>query len=103
MSLRLIRTLCFGAFLTGLPAIIVSSIRGNNEGWVLTVGMITAIAAIILMAVTATTSTKRLDVFNEIEAERVELRIRKLVEAGADEVEVRSLVRDALNLSRGEQ
>lgn len=103
MSLRLIRTLCFGAFLGGLPAIIVSSIRGNNEGWVLTFGMITAIAAIILMAVTATTSTKRLDVFSEIEAERVELRIRKLVEAGADEVEVRSLVRDALNLSRGEQ
>jgi hypothetical protein len=103
MSLRLIRTLCFGAFLTGLPAIIVSSIRGNNEGWVLTFGMITAIAAIILMAVTATTSTKRIDVFNEIEAERVELRIRQLVEAGANEVEVRSLVRDALNLSRGEQ
>jgi hypothetical protein len=103
MSLRLIRTLCFGAFLAGLPAIIVSSIRGNNEGWVLTFGMITAIAAIILMAVTATTSTKRIDVFNEIEAERVELRIRQLVEAGANEVEVRSLVRDALNLSRGEQ
>jgi hypothetical protein len=70
MSLRLIRTLCFGAFLAGLPAIIVSSIRGNNEGWVLTFGMITAIAAIILMAVTATTSTKRLDVFNEIELVR---------------------------------
>jgi hypothetical protein len=103
MSLRLIRTLCFGAFLAGLPAIIVSSIRGNNEGWVLTFGMITAIAAIILIAVTATTSTKRIDVFNEIEAERVELRIRQLVEAGANEVEVRALVRDALNLSRGEQ
>ena len=103
MSLRLIRTLCFGAFLAGLPAIIVSSIRGNNEGWVLTFGMITAIAAIILIAVTATTSMKRIDVFNEIEAERVELRIRQLVEAGANEVEVRSLVRDTLNLSRGEQ
>ena len=103
MSLRLIRTLCFGAFLAGLPAIIVSSIRGNNEGWVLTFGMITAIAAIILIAVTATTSTKRIDVFNEIGAERVELRIRQLVEAGANEVEVRALVRDALNLSRGEQ
>jgi hypothetical protein len=31
------------------------------------------------------------------------MRIRQLVEAGANEVEVRSLVRDALNLSRGEQ
>jgi len=103
VALKLIKIVCFGLFLAGIPAIIVSSIRGNNEGWVLTFGMITAIAAIILIAVTATTSTKRIDVFNEIEAERVELRIRKLVEAGADEVEVRSLVRDTLNLSRGEQ
>ena len=103
MSLRLIRTLCFGAFLAGLPASIVSSIRGNNEGWVLTFGMITAVAAIILIAVSATTTTKRIDAFNEVEAERVEQRIRQLVEAGANETEVRSLVRDTLNLSRGEQ
>jgi hypothetical protein len=103
MSLRLIRTLCFGAFLAGLPAIILSSIRGNNEGWVLTFGMITAVAAIILIAVSATTTTKRIDAFNEVEAERVEQRIRQLVEAGANETEVRSLVRDTLNLSRGEQ
>ncbi len=94
--------MCFGAFLAGLPAIIVSSIRGNNEGWVLTFGMITAIAAIILMAVSATTSTKRIDAFNEATAERVELRIRQLIEAGADETEVRSLVRDTLDMSRGE-
>jgi len=103
MSLRLIRTVCFSAFLLGLPAIIVSSILGNNEGWVLTFGMITAVAAIILMAVSATTSTKRLDAFDEATAERVELRIRQLIEAGADESEVRSLVRDTLDMSRGEQ
>ena len=103
MSLKLIPFVCFTLFLAGIPSLIVSSILGNNEGWVLTFGMITAVAAIILIAVTATTSTKRIDVFNEIEAERVELRIRQLVEAGANEVEVRSLVRDALNLSRGEQ
>ncbi|MEI6199723.1 MAG: hypothetical protein WCP83_07290 [Actinomycetota bacterium] len=81
----------------------MSSILGNNEGWVLTFGMITAVAAIILMAVSATTSTKRLDAFDEATAERVELRIRQLIEAGADETEVRSLVRDTLDMSRGEQ
>ena len=103
MSLRLIRTLCFGAFLAGLPAIIVSSIRGNNEGWVLTFGMITAVAAIILIAVSATTTTKRIDAFNEVEAERVEQRIRTLVEAGADETDIRQLVRDTIDLARGQQ
>ena len=102
-SIKIFRWACAVTFVCGLAGIIVSSIAGNNEGWVLTFGMITAIAAIILIAVTATTSTKRIDVFNEIEAERVELRIRQLVEAGANEVEVRALVRDALNLSRGEQ
>jgi hypothetical protein len=89
--------------LSGIPALIVSSIRGNNEGWVLTFGMITAIAAIILMAVSATTSSRRIDAFDEIAAERVEQRIRTLVEAGANETEVRSLVRDTIDLSRGQQ
>jgi Na+/melibiose symporter-like transporter len=103
MALRLIRSLCFTLFVAGIPALIVSSIRGNNEGWVLTFGMITAIAAIILIAVSATTSTKRIDAFDEVVAERVEQRIRTLVEAGANETEVRSLVRDTIDLSRGQQ
>ncbi|MEY3265998.1 MAG: hypothetical protein ACOVK5_07970 [Ilumatobacteraceae bacterium] len=103
MSLRLIRSTCFALFLAGIPALIVSSIRGNNEGWVLTFGMITAIAAIILMAVSATTSTSKLDAFEEVAAERVEMRIRQLIEAGADESEVRALVRETIDLTRGQQ
>ena len=103
MSLRLIRSTCFALFLAGIPALIVSSIRGNNEGWVLTFGMITAIAAIILMAVSATTSTSKLDAFEEVAAERVETRIRQLIEAGADESEVRALVRETIDLTRGQQ
>ena len=103
MSLRLIRSTCFALFIGGIPALIVSSIRGNNEGWVLTFGMITAIAAIILMAVSATTTTNKLDAFEEVAAERVEMRIRQLIEAGADEVEVRSLVRETIDLTRGQQ
>ena len=103
MSLRLIRSTCFALFLAGIPALIVSSIRGNNEGWVLTFGMITAIAATILMAVSATTSTTKLDAFEEVAAERVEMRIRQLIEAGADESEVRALVRETIDLTRGQQ
>ncbi len=102
-SLRLIRITCLTLMLAGIPALIVSSIRGNNEGWVLTFGMISAVAAIILMAVSAATSTKRLDAFDDVVAERVEQRIRMLVEAGANESDVRNLVRESMSLVRGQE
>jgi hypothetical protein len=102
-SLRLIRISCLTLMLSGIPALIVSSIRGNNEGWVLTFGMISAVAAIIFMAVSAATSTKRLDAFDDVVAERVEQRIRMLVEAGANETDVRNLVRESMSLVRGHE
>ena len=103
MALRLIKIVCFGLFLAGIPAIIVSSIAGNNEGWVLTFGMITAVAALILIAVSSVTTNKRIDAFNDVLAERVEQRVQQLIQAGADEDEVRTLVRDSINLARGQQ
>jgi len=102
-SLRLIRISCLILMLSGIPALIVSSIAGNNEGWVLTFGMISAVAAIILMAVSAATSTKRIDAFDDVVAERVEQRIRMLVEAGANETDVRNLVRESMSLVRGQE
>ena len=103
MALRLIKIVCFGLFLAGIPAIIVSSIAGNNEGWVLTFGMITAVAALILIAVSSVTTNKRIDAFNDVLAERIEQRVQQLVQAGANEDEVRTLVRDTINLARGQQ
>jgi len=103
MSVTLIRTVCIAVFIAGIPALIISSIAGNNEGWVLTFGMMTAIAALIHMALTATRTSRRLDVFNEVTAERVERRVLTLIDAGADEKEVRALIRDATDLSRGQQ
>lgn len=102
MSLRLIKTGCFALFLAGLPSIIVSSIRGNNEGWVVTFGMITAVAAVILIAVSAVTTTRRIDAFNDVVAERIEQRVQTLVQAGADEAEVRALIRETMDLARGQ-
>ena len=103
MALRLIKIVCFGLFLAGIPAIIVSSINGNNEGWVLTFGMMTAVAALILIAVSSVTTNKRIDAFNDVLAEQVEQRVQQLVQAGANEDEVRALVRDSINLARGQQ
>jgi hypothetical protein len=103
MALRIIKVICFVIFVSGIPALIVSSIAGNNEGWVLTFGSITAIAALILIAVSAVTAKTRLDTFDEVIAERIEQRVRELVASGASEAEVRALIRDALELSRGQQ
>ncbi|CAB4642697.1 unannotated protein [freshwater metagenome] len=103
MALKIIKVICFVIFLSGIPALIISSIAGNNEGWVLTFGVVTAIAALILIAVSAVTAKTRLDSFDEVIAERIEQRVRELVASGASEADVRALIRDALELSRGQQ
>ena len=103
MAIKFIKGICFAIFLSGIPALIISSIAGNNEGWVLTFGMVTAIAALILISVSAVTAKKRIDTFDDVIAERIEKRVRLLVDAGAPETEVRALVRDAIELSRGQQ
>jgi hypothetical protein len=103
MALKIIKVTCFVIFLSGIPALIVSSIRGNNEGWVVTFGMVTAIAALILIAVSAVTAKTRIDTFDEVIAERIEQRVRELVATGAPEADVRALIRDAIELSRGQQ
>lgn len=103
MALKIIKVICFVTFLSGIPALIVSSIAGNNEGWVVTFGMITAIAALILIAVSAVSAKTRIDTFDEVIAERIEQRVRGLVASGAPESDVRALIRDAIELSRGQQ
>ena len=100
MSLRLIRTLCFGAFLAGLPAIIVSSIRGNNEGWVVSIGLTTTAAAIVLIVVSTVTAKERIHVFNEVEAEYLDTKIDEQVKKGASEEELRDIVRRAIALGQ---
>lgn len=87
----------------GVPGLIISSIAGNNNGWVTTIGMFMAGAAIVLITMSATGTQKRLDVFDDVAAERVEMRVRALVEAGANESEVRMLIRDTIDLTRGQQ
>lgn len=103
MAIKIIKAICFTIFISGIPALIISSIAGNNEGWVLTFGMVTAMAALILISVSAVTAKKRIDSFDEVIAERIEQRVRTLVDAGASESDVRALVRDAIELSRGQQ
>jgi hypothetical protein len=93
---RWIRRGCATIFVGGLAGIIASSAAGNNEGYVLTFGLTTAVAALILIAITAVSARERIDVFDEAIAEGLESQISEIVASGADEQKVRKLVRDAI-------
>lgn len=102
MAAKLIRIVCFGIFLAGVPGIIVTSIVSNNNGGIVTIGMCMVAAAVVLITMSATISTKKIDAFNEVAAERIENRVQALIEAGASEHEVRALIRDTIDLTRGQ-
>lgn len=103
VAARFLRPLCAAIFVAGIAGIIVSSVNGNNNGWVLLFGMCTAVAAIVLIAVTATSPRPRIDVFDDAVAERIEQRVQALVAQGAAEADARALVREALQMVRGQQ
>jgi len=100
MSLKVFRSVCAAVFVAGIAGMIVTSINGNNNGWVVTFGLTTAVASIVLLSVSAATRRDRLDVFEEADAELLEVRIGAIVDAGADELAVRELVRDAMRIAR---
>ncbi|MEY4032021.1 MAG: hypothetical protein RL573_933 [Actinomycetota bacterium] len=103
LAARILRPVCAVIFVAGIAGIIVTSVNGNNAGWVLSIGMVTAIAALVLIAVTATSQRPRIDVFDDAIAERIEQRVQILVSQGASEEEARALVRDAVAMVRGQQ
>jgi len=91
---------CIAVFVCGIAGLIISSIAGNNNGVVLTIGGCIAAAVLVLLTISAVTARDRIDAFVDADAERLEGRIATLVAAGADEAEVRALVRDAMRLER---
>jgi hypothetical protein len=99
--IRLIRTASAVIFVASIAGLIISSINGNNEGWVLSIGMVSAITAIILVVASAVASTTRHPDFSDVLAETIEDRIQRLVAAGADEAEVREIARMSVKLGRG--
>ncbi|CAB4734386.1 unannotated protein [freshwater metagenome] len=98
---RAIRIACAVIFVMCIAGLIISSIAGNNEGWVLSIGMCGALAAVILIVVSLVTATKRVPEFSDVRAEAIEQRIAQLVAAGVDENEIRELVRSSIQLGQG--
>jgi hypothetical protein len=102
VPLTAIRVVVIGLCAVGIVGMIVASVAGNNNGWVVTFGLVTVVAVLILMAFSAATRSRPAPAgLDDAVAARVEDGVRRLVEAGADETSVRNLVRDAVRLGRG--
>jgi hypothetical protein len=99
MSLGALRTICALIFIAGIAGLIVSSVFDNN-GAVLTIGLVTVFAAVSLLAASAVARREPIDAFEEADAERLEASVQRLVDRGAPEGEVRDLVREAMRLGR---
>jgi len=102
MSLKAFRIACAVVFVAGIVTMIVTSIVSNNMGVMVTTGVLTAIAALILLAVSSATEGKPFGgITDDIAAERLERRIEALVATGVDEGELRGIVRESIRLGRG--
>ena len=99
-AVRIIRISCAVIFVLGIAGMIISSIAGNNVGVVTTIGVTTAIAALVLLIASVSSSPSRLDVFDEADAQILERQIVELVKSGTNETALRSIVRDATKLGR---
>jgi hypothetical protein len=100
MAARWISRACIVVFVGGIAGLIISSIAGNNNGVVLTIGAVIAVAVLALLVTSTVAARDRIDTFVEADAARLEDQIVSLVDAGADEAAVRALVRDAIRLER---
>lgn len=100
MARRWIPRACGGIFVAGIAGLIISSVAGNNAGFVLSIGLGIVFAAIALLTYGAVTAKERLEPFDEARAEQLEQQVQQLVQAGASEEHVRSLVRDAIRVGR---
>jgi hypothetical protein len=100
VATRLITRACIAVFVCGIAGLIISSIAGNNNGVVLTIGGFIVLAAVVLMTVNTVTVHDRIDAFDEAAAEQLEAQVARLVQQGADETDVRTLVREARRRAR---
>jgi len=102
MTLRVLRWAVIAICVVGIAGMIIGSIADNNNGVVVTFGLITAVSIIVLMAVAATARSaeaRRGEVDESLAAE-VEDRVQAIVAAGADETAIRDLVGRSVRLGR---
>ena len=102
VSARAIRWIVIVVCVIGVAGMIGGSIA-NRIGLAITSGVITAVAVLCLILVTAAAGPAAFGAPaapDDAAAEDLERRISVVVDGGADEVEVRSLVRAAIRFGR---
>lgn len=92
--------MCTAIFVAGIAGIIVATINGNNAGVILLIGLVIVLAAIALLTATSVGGTRRIEVFDDAAAEKLERLIADLVAKGADEAAVRAVVRETRRLGQ---
>ena len=99
-ALKRIRIVCAAVFVAGIGGIIVTSIVSNNNGGIIGIGLVTSIAAIVLLTASTIATNKHIDAFDEVAAEQLERQVAVLVASGANEDAVREAIRAAIDLGR---
>ncbi len=99
-ALKRIRIVCAVIFVAGVGGIIATSIVSNNNGGIIGIGLVTSIAAIVLLTASTLATNKRIDAFDEVAAEQLERQVAVLVASGANEDAVREAIRAAIDLGR---
>jgi hypothetical protein len=102
MAARWIRRVVIALCMAGVAGMISASIT-NHIGLAITSGMVAAIAALCLILVTAAAGPEAFaapPAVDEQAAADLERRVQHLVDAGAEESEVRSLLRAAARFYR---
>ncbi len=99
-ALKRIRIVCAAVFVAGIGGIIATSIVSNNNGGIITIGLGTSIAAVVLITASTIATNKNIDAFDEVAAEQLERQVAALVASGANEDAVREAIRAAIDLGR---
>jgi hypothetical protein len=99
-ALKRIRIVCAAIFVAGIGGIIATSIVSNNNGGIIGIGLVTSIAAIVLLTASTIATNMHIDAFDEVAAEQLERQVAALVASGANEEAVREAIRAAIDLGR---
>ena len=99
-ALKRIRIVCAVIFVAGIGGIIATSIVSNNNGGIIGIGLVTSIAAIVLLTASTIATNTHIDAFDEVAAEQLERQVAALVASGANEDAVREAIRTAIDLGR---
>ena len=99
-ALKRIRVLCALIFVAGIAGIIVTSIVSNNNGGIISIGLVTSIAAVVLLTASTIATNKRIDAFDDVAAEQLEQQVAALIATGANEDALREAIRAAIDLGR---